>query len=92
MTAVDGGPDGNVDAGTITIVPSGENSFFLKVTNPQPTSGGTSEEFSRVTQADVDGALAALNLSLAPGVPGGDGRPGPRGQRGDGLPLDRPSR
>ncbi len=92
VTAVDGGPDGNVEPGTITIVPSGENSFFLKVTNPQPTSGGTSEEFSRVTQADVDGALAALNLSLAPGVPGGDGRPGPRGQRGDGLPLDRPSR
>jgi hypothetical protein len=65
VTAVDGGPDGNVDAGTITIVPSGENSFFLKVNNPQPTAGGTSEEFSRVTQADVDGALAALNLSLA---------------------------
>jgi hypothetical protein len=65
VTAVEGGPDGNVDAGTITIVPSGENSFFLKVTNPQPTSGGTSTEFSRVTQADVDGALAALNLSLA---------------------------
>jgi hypothetical protein len=63
-TAVDGGPDGNVEAGTITIVPSGENSFFLKVTNPQPTAGGTSTEFSRVTQADVDGALAALNLSL----------------------------
>jgi len=64
VTAVDGGPDGNVDAGTITIVPSGENSFFLKVTNPEPTSGGTSTEFSRVTQADVDGALAALNLSM----------------------------
>ena len=64
VTAVDGGPDGNVEAGTITIVPSGENSFFLKVTNPEPTAGGTSTEFSRVTQADVDGALAALNLSL----------------------------
>ena len=64
VTAVDGGPDGNVDAGTITIVPSGENSFFLKVTNPQPTAGGTSTEFSRVTQADVDAALAALNLSM----------------------------
>ena len=64
VTAVDGGPDGNVDAGTITSVPSGENSFFLKVTNPQPTAGGTSTEFSRVTQADVDGALAALNLSM----------------------------
>ena len=65
VTAVEGGPDGNVEAGTITIVPSGENSFFLKVTNPQPTAGGTSEEFTRVTQADVDGALAALNLSLS---------------------------
>ena len=64
VTAVDGGPYGNVDAGTITIVPSGENSFFLKVTNPEPTAGGTTTEFSRVTQADVDGALAALNLSL----------------------------
>ena len=64
VTAVDGGPDGNVDTGTITIVPSGENSFFLKVTNPQPTAGGTSTDFSRVTQADVDGALAALNLSM----------------------------
>ena len=64
VTAVDGGPDGNVDAGTITIVPSGENSFFLKVNNPGATAGGTTTEFSRVTQADVDGALAALNLSL----------------------------
>jgi hypothetical protein len=64
VTAVDGGPDGNVDAGTIKIVPSNENSFFLNVTNPQPTAGGTSTEFSRVTQADIDGALAALNLSM----------------------------
>ena len=65
VTAVDGGPDGNVDAGTIVIVPSGENSLFLKVSNPEPTTGGTSQEFTRVTQADVDGALAALNVSLA---------------------------
>ena len=64
VTAVEGGSDGNVDAGTIVIVPNGENSLFLQVTNPEPTSGGTSEEFTRVTQADVDGALAALNLSL----------------------------
>ena len=65
VTAVDGGPDGNVDAGTIVIVPNGENSLFLKVSNPEPTTGGTSQEFTRVTQADVDGALAALNASLA---------------------------
>jgi len=64
VSAVDGGPDGNVDAGTIVIVPSGENSLFLKVTNPEATSGGMSQEFTRVTQVDVDGAVAALNRSL----------------------------
>ncbi len=65
ITAVDGGTDGNVDTGTIVIVPNGENSTFLKVSNPDPTTGGTRQEFTRVTQADVDGALAALNVSLA---------------------------
>ncbi|HEV8402791.1 MAG TPA: baseplate J/gp47 family protein [Candidatus Limnocylindrales bacterium] len=64
ITAVEGGPDGNVAAGTIVIVPNGENSLFLKVSNPEPTSGGTRQEFTRVTQADVDGALAALDASL----------------------------
>jgi hypothetical protein len=64
VTAVDGGPDGNVDQGTIVVVPSGENSLFLKVTNPGATSGGNRQEFTRITQADVDGALAALNASL----------------------------
>jgi len=64
VTAVDGGTDGNVDAGTIVIVPNGENSLFLKVSNPAATSGGSRQEFTRVTQADVDGALAALNVSL----------------------------
>jgi hypothetical protein len=64
VTAVDGGTDGNVDAGTIVIVPNGENSLFLKVSNREATTGGTRQEFTRVTQADVDGALAALNISL----------------------------
>ena len=64
VTAVEGGPDGNVEAGAIVVVPRGEISLFLKVTNVAATSGGSSEEFTRVTQADVDGALAALNLSL----------------------------
>jgi hypothetical protein len=64
VTAVDGGTDANVDAGTITVVPSGENPIFLKVGNPEATTGGTRQEFTRVTQADVDAALAALNLSL----------------------------
>ena len=92
VTAVDGGPDGNVDAGTITIVPSGENSFFLKVTNPQPTAGGTSTEFSRVTQADVDGALAALNLSLQQAFQEAMADPVARDRRFDRLPLDRAAR
>ncbi|MFL5649883.1 MAG: baseplate J/gp47 family protein [Chloroflexota bacterium] len=64
VTAVEGGPDGNVDAGAITVVPRGESSLFLKVTNPEPTTGGRSETFTRVTQEDVDGAMASLNSSL----------------------------
>jgi hypothetical protein len=64
VTAVDGGTDGNVDANTITVVPNGENPVFLKVTNPTATSGGTRQEFTRITQADVDGAMATLDTSL----------------------------
>ncbi|MBA3234948.1 MAG: baseplate J/gp47 family protein [Chloroflexi bacterium] len=64
VTAVDGGPDGNVDAGTIVEVPNGKSSIFLKVANPAVTDGGVREEFSRVTQDDIDGALAALNLKI----------------------------
>jgi len=64
VTAVEGGPDGNVDANTIVVVPRNESSLFLKVTNPDPTTGGRSEEFTRVTQEDVDGAMAALDSSL----------------------------
>jgi len=64
VTAVDGGPDGNVAAGTIVIVPNGENGLFLKVTNVDPTTGGNRQEFTRVTQGDVDGAMASLNASL----------------------------
>ena len=64
VTAVDGGPGGNVDANTIVVVPNGENSQFLKVTNPEATSGGARQDFARITQADVDGAMAALDTSL----------------------------
>ena len=64
VTAVDGGPDGNVDPGTIVIVPKGESSLFLKVTNPDATTGGRSDEFTRVTQEDVTAAMATLQSSL----------------------------
>jgi hypothetical protein len=64
VTAVDGGPDGNVDSGEIVIVPANESPLFLKVTNQDPTTGGTSQEFKRVTKQDVDAAMANLNASL----------------------------
>jgi len=64
VTAVDGGPEGNVAAGTIVIVPNDENGLFLKVTNLDPTTGGNRQEFTRITQGDVDGAMASLNASL----------------------------
>jgi Baseplate J-like protein len=64
VTATDGGPEGNVAAGTIVIVPNDENGLFLKVTNLEPTTGGSRQEFTRITQGDVDAALASLNASL----------------------------
>lgn len=64
VTAVDPGEDGNVAANTIDEVPRGENRVFLRVTNPEPTAGGTREEFPRVTQEDVDAAMSSLETSL----------------------------
>jgi hypothetical protein len=64
VTAVKAGEDGNVDPNTIVVVPSGEDPIALKVTNPTATSGGTHDEFPRVTQEDVDGALASLGTQL----------------------------
>ncbi len=63
-TAVDPGPDGNVPADTITTLPKGENLLFLEVTNPKAAAGGKRQEFQRVTQEDVDGAVVALTNSL----------------------------
>ncbi len=64
VTAVDKGPDGNVDANRINEVPRDENSQFLKVTNPEATGGGKREEFPKVTQKDIDAAMAALEPAL----------------------------
>ncbi len=64
VTAVDQGPEGNVAPNSITSVPRGESPFFLSVTNPDATTGGTRKEFPRVTQKDVDAATAALTTSL----------------------------
>lgn len=64
VTAVDPGPEGNVQPNGITTVPRGEEPLFLKVTNPDETTGGTSETFPRVTQEDVDAAIVALTAAL----------------------------
>ncbi|HET7827996.1 MAG TPA: baseplate J/gp47 family protein [Candidatus Limnocylindrales bacterium] len=61
VTAAKSGPDGNVDAGAIRVVPARYNRNLVRVTNPRATSGGSREEFPQVTQADVDGAVAKLN-------------------------------
>jgi hypothetical protein len=64
VTAVDAGPEGNVEPRAITTVPRDEEPFFLKVTNPEATTGGKRTEFPRVQQEDVDKAVAALTAQL----------------------------
>lgn len=64
VTAVDAGPEGNVEANTITTVPRGEEPLFLKVSNPDATRGGARTEFPRVKQEDVDAALTTLGATL----------------------------
>lgn len=76
VTAVDPGPDGNVQPNAVITVPRGEEPIFLKVTNPDETTGGVSESFPRVTQEDVDAALVALagtlQVDLQAKLDGGD--------------------
>ena len=58
VTAVEPGTAGNVAAGTITVVPTGRELAFIKVTQPRaPTTGGTRTEKPSVSQKDVDAAL-----------------------------------
>ena len=61
VTAAKSGPDGNVGAGEIRVVPARYNRNLVRVTNPSETSGGSREVFPEVTQADVDAAIAKLN-------------------------------
>jgi hypothetical protein len=64
VTAVDAGPDGNVEPNTILTIPRGEDPLTLDVTNPDATKGGTRDEFPRIVQADVDAAMTALTTRL----------------------------
>jgi hypothetical protein len=64
VTAVEGGPDGNVEPNTITVIPRGEDPLTLDVTNPDSTSGGKRDEFPRVVQADIDAATKSVQDQL----------------------------
>ena len=82
--AVDGdgpGDDGNVDAGTITVVPSTYNSVVIRVTNPAATTGGTHTETKIVAQKDVDAAVDDAHEGAARPVRGPARRPGARARR-----------
>ncbi len=60
VTADEGGPDGNVGAGQIRVVPARYNRNLVRVSNPAATTGGKREEFPKVLKKDVDAALAQL--------------------------------
>jgi hypothetical protein len=64
VTAVNAGPDGNVEPNTILVIPRGEDPLTLDVTNPNATKGGKRDEFPRVAQADIDKAMTALGAEL----------------------------
>ncbi len=63
-TAAKAGVAGNVAAGTVTVVPGSYNSVVIRVRNPNAMAGGSHQEFPKVVQKDVDGALAALSAQL----------------------------
>jgi hypothetical protein len=65
VKATQPGPEANVDANAITIPPSTYNPNVIKVTNPQPTTGGARQTFPVVVQKDVDAAQAALRKLLS---------------------------
>ncbi len=64
VTAVDAGPDGNVAAGAIKVVPAKYNRTVVRVTNPNPTKGGDRTEYTRIRQADVDAAVEQLTKDI----------------------------
>lgn len=58
------GPAGNTGADTITNIEKGYDRLQVRVTNPQPVSGGTRDILKRVTKDDCEGAVAALRTEL----------------------------
>jgi hypothetical protein len=64
IQAVAPGPEGNVAAGRITVVPSRFKNLLVSVTNPAATSGGSRTETKFVTKEDTEAAAQTLNGRL----------------------------
>lgn len=64
VTAAEPGPRGNVPAGAIRVVPARYDRTLVRVTNPEPTAGGTRRQFPRVSQKDVAAAMEQLTLDI----------------------------
>ena len=101
VTAATPGPSGNVAANTITVIPGDYNSVVISVVNPAPTSGGIKNVYPKVTQKDVNAALATLGTELdtqlataaaAPaGLPAGSTAFPETATRGDAAPTLDPT-
>lgn len=59
------GDAANVASGQISVIPPGYDKVVLRVTNENPTSGGTHVETLTIQQADIDAAQASLDTALA---------------------------
>jgi hypothetical protein len=64
VTAVKGGPEGNVAPNVISVVPPAEDPVLLEVRNRAATAGGTRKTTTIVTQKDVDAAVKTLDKRL----------------------------
>jgi hypothetical protein len=64
VVAAKAGPDGNVGPGEISRGPDSLVVQQVSVANPDPTSGGARQEFVRVSQKDIDAALAQLSKQI----------------------------
>jgi hypothetical protein len=64
VVAVRAGTGGNVPPNAITVVPRSEDPVLTKVTNADPTGGGSHDEFPRIEQRDIDAAILQLSTQL----------------------------
>jgi hypothetical protein len=64
VRAVKPGIKGNVDAGTVTVLPQVLASQLITINNPEPIAGGKHVEEQVVSQADYDSAAATLSSQL----------------------------